>query len=461
MTNQVCVDGVFLGDAVLAVCVDGVDAEMCVDGVTVHDVGAAAPIITTSTTIGAVAVGTAITAWLPTNTGGTPAVYSIVAGAIPAGLAFNAAAGQISGTPTTAGLASWTVRATNGAGSSDYADSVTVAAALLAPNITTSATLDAANDNDGDISNGVAITAWNPISTGGAVASYAIVAGALPTGLSINAGTGTITGTPTVDGAYTWTVRATNATGTSDFADAVTVTAALAAPIITTSTTLDAANDNDGNITNGNAITAWNPTSTGGAVASYAVSAGVLPTGLALNALTGQITGTPTVAAAFAWTVRATNATGTSDFADAITVGAAGTIAFTPLLSGNLGQQGAGGSTAALIFSTGRFDKNANNPPDFVGDIINGSWHSLKPATVGAAYEVFVDVTALTADWTVTDPSGATAGFVPLSANAFVTLKAIATGVAFLSAGNMVITIREIANPANTVSKSFGAAYTP
>lgn len=62
-------------------------------------------------------------------------------------------------------------------------------------------------------SNGVAITANNPSSTGGAIASYS-VSPALPTGLSLNTTTGVITGTPS--GAFnsaTYVITATNITG--------------------------------------------------------------------------------------------------------------------------------------------------------------------------------------------------------------------------------------------------------
>lgn len=45
--------------------------------------------------------------------------------------------------------------------------------------------------------------------------TFSIVSGALPTGMSINASTGDITGTPTVEAAYSFTVRETNADGSN------------------------------------------------------------------------------------------------------------------------------------------------------------------------------------------------------------------------------------------------------
>ena len=54
------------------------------------------------------------------------------------------------------------------------------------------------------------------LSVAASVTSYSIVSGALPTGLTLGAGNGRITGTPTVGGPYTVTIRATNAAGSTD-----------------------------------------------------------------------------------------------------------------------------------------------------------------------------------------------------------------------------------------------------
>ncbi|MFI5162603.1 MAG: MBG domain-containing protein, partial [Sphingobacteriales bacterium] len=65
----------------------------------------------------------------------------------------------------------------------------------------------------------------SPTSTGGAVANYS-VSPALPAGLSINAGTGIISGTPTtVTATTTYTITGTNVTGNNTAPDVITITA--------------------------------------------------------------------------------------------------------------------------------------------------------------------------------------------------------------------------------------------
>ena len=49
--------------------------------------------------------------------------------------------------------------------------------------------------------------------TGGSISSYTVISGSLPTGLSLNTSSGLISGTPTVGGNYSFTVRATDSGG--------------------------------------------------------------------------------------------------------------------------------------------------------------------------------------------------------------------------------------------------------
>ncbi|MEY9964951.1 hypothetical protein ABIA33_002993 [Streptacidiphilus sp. MAP12-16] len=75
---------------------------------------AAAPLAFTRTQLGTGTVGTPYTAQLAGTGGITPYTWSIVQGALPAGLTLNAATGAISGTPTARGAAHFTVELSDG-----------------------------------------------------------------------------------------------------------------------------------------------------------------------------------------------------------------------------------------------------------------------------------------------------------------------------------------------------------
>jgi len=134
-------------------------------------------------------VGTAIT-------DNTPRMAVVLSPALrltgpAAGLSLNATTGVISGTPTAvAAQAVYTVTASNAGGTTTAQLTVTVQAALEAPkNLTYSAPL-------GIYKVGTAITNNSPSHQGGDVASY-LVSPALPPGLTLDATSGVISGSPT------------------------------------------------------------------------------------------------------------------------------------------------------------------------------------------------------------------------------------------------------------------------
>jgi hypothetical protein len=257
---------------------------------------AAPPTITTTSLPG----GTAGTKYGPQNlgvSGGTPPyTWSISAGSLPTGLTL-ASNGTISGTPTTAGTSSFTVKVTDAANLSGTQPLQIVIAAASVPTITATAL------SSGTV--GAAYAPQNLTVTGGtAPYTWSISAGSLPAGLTLG-GNGTVTGTPTAAGTFTFTAKVTDASSLTDTRSFQIVINAAATPPVITSTSLPA----------GTAGTAYQQslTATGGTPPfTWAVSAGLLPSGLTL-APSGVIAGTPTTSGTFSFAVKVTDSANLSD----------------------------------------------------------------------------------------------------------------------------------------------------
>ena len=169
----------------------------------------------------------------------------------------------------------------------------------------------------------------SPLSVTGTVGIpmvYAITATALPTsfgatnlppGLTVDSGTGLISGTPLLAGIYATVISASNASGTGTATVTFNIGIATGVPTITSPTTATG--------TVGGAFTyqitgSLSPTSFD-AVGLYAGNVvGALPVGLAVNTTTGAITGTPNATGNFNIIVLATNGAGTGSAVVALTV---------------------------------------------------------------------------------------------------------------------------------------------
>ena len=144
---------------------------------------------------------------------------------LPAGLSTNTTTGLISGAPTATGTFPVTLYAANAAGTSTGTLSLMVTAAPVVPPVVTSAASAAARAGTAFA---YQITATNSPTSYGATG--------LPTGLTVNAGMGLVSGTPVVAGTFPVTLSAANAggTGTANFSlvvapglPVVTLTAAI------------------------------------------------------------------------------------------------------------------------------------------------------------------------------------------------------------------------------------------
>ena len=249
-------------------------------------------IVIDPTTLPGTTAGLAYSQSISASGGVAPYAFTVTAGSLPTGLTLGSD-GTLAGTTTASGTFNFTVTASdaNGqAGSQAY--TVVVAVPTLA---VTPATLPA----------GIAGNAYSQtLSISGGIAPYTVTqTGTLPAGLVFDAGTRTFSGTPTQSGTFAISVTVTDSTGGTAATVTNNYTLTIAAPTLTlTPSTLPAG-------TAGVAYAQTFVASGGIAPYAYAVSAGALPAGISLDAVTGALSGTPTVAGSFNFSVTATDST--------------------------------------------------------------------------------------------------------------------------------------------------------
>ncbi|KAF1056971.1 MAG: hypothetical protein GAK34_00041 [Delftia tsuruhatensis] len=164
--------------------------------------------VTPATLAGTPKVGVSFSETLTASGGATPYTFAMAGGStLPTGLSLSPA-GVISGTPTAAGAFSFTVQATDSSsisGQRTYSGSVAAATVVLTP---AASTLPAARLNTA--------YAGQTFTASGGTAPYTYASsGTLPTGMTFNASTGVLGGTPTAAGSFTFTITATDSsTGT-------------------------------------------------------------------------------------------------------------------------------------------------------------------------------------------------------------------------------------------------------
>jgi hypothetical protein len=249
------------------------------------------PVLTLSpTTLPNPTVNTAYSQQL-TAGGGSGMGYSFATttGALPAGLSLSPS-GKVSGRPTTVGSFSFTVKVkdSNGAALSQNYSMTVDPAITLSPATLRNTVLNSPYSQQ--------LTASGGSGTG---FTFALTSGTLPSGLTLSS-SGLISGMATTTGSSSLTVTATDSTGASASHNySITVTTA----ITLSPTTLPIPTVNN---SYSQQLTASGGSGTG---YSFAVTTGALPAGLSL-ATSGKVSGKPTTAGNFSFTVTVTDSLG-------------------------------------------------------------------------------------------------------------------------------------------------------
>lgn len=235
-----------------------------------------------------------------TASGGTsPYTYvlSVTSGALPTGLSFNTATGQLNGTPTTTGTVIFNLTATDSSPSTmggpftSSAQSYTLKIATTTIAVTPSVL--------GNCTAGVACSTSFAASGGKAPYAFTLGSGSLPPGLALV--NGVLSGTPTQAGSFNFTITATDANqvaGNHDYSMTINAPSLAVWPA--------------GSVLNdamvGNAYSQQFTASGGNTPYSFVLSGGALPAGLTL-ATNGLLSGSPAATGNFTFTVQVTDST--------------------------------------------------------------------------------------------------------------------------------------------------------
>ncbi len=301
-------------------------------------------VITTSSRQLAIgAVGSVYPSTTLVATGGVPAsgnvpyIWTLISGSLPTGFNPLSTAGVISGTPSATGTFNFTVQAQDSEGNT------TTQALTITVNPKVQITTTSAAFTTGVVN--VPYPSVTLAATGGVppYATWSITTGALPTGLTLNAASGLISGTPTASGTFNFTVQVKDTQGYTATANlSIIVDPALGVTTTTASLPTGVVNK---------PYPSTQLTAVGGVSPyTWTITAGSLPTGFGALPMTGLISGTPTATGAFPFTIQVKDSLGNTSTASlTITINASLQIT----TSGQLAAAQAGVSYSAALAATG------------------------------------------------------------------------------------------------------------
>jgi hypothetical protein len=314
-----------------------------------------------------------------TNTGGPIASCSLDNQTLPAGLKLNSGTCQITGAPTAASSASYTITVTNPGGSSTATITIGVYTQPQISFSTTSLSLYA----------GQAMTSLSASNSGGQVTSCS-VSKTLPAGLSLDSSC-TLSGTPTTaTDSATYVITASNPLYSSTANMTIVV---YAQPTISYPST---------SILNLGQLSTISASNSGGPIASctLASSSAALPAGLSLSPSNCAITGTPTVVSTGNYTVIASNPSGQYSLPVSIT------IQGPPVVGGFSG--GGSGSSGSGSAGTVTLPAGVQTVTTTLTATAGTGASAITSCTTTAALPTGVTVTSTASSCIITIPSGTT-----------------------------------------------------
>ncbi|WP_172825510.1 putative Ig domain-containing protein [Geobacter sp. DSM 9736] len=226
--------------------------------------------------------------------GKSPYSWSITSGSLPDGLTLDGEAGVIAGTPLLTGSFTFTVLLADSNGSTvEKPLSIVV---FPYPPVVTTLSLAVATTGE---HYGQTLTA----AGGDAPYTWSVISGSLPSGMTLH-GLGTLSGTPSATGSYTFVVMVTDAQASTSTQE-LTINVYEPLRILTT-----ALSSGEVGVPYFDAVDG-----AGGKTRySWSVSSGSLPDGLFLGSAMGVISGTPIAAGTFAFTIQLTDGNGFTVF---------------------------------------------------------------------------------------------------------------------------------------------------
>jgi Putative Ig domain len=214
-----------------------------------------------------------------TAAGSTTPTWSVVSGALPAGVTLNSSSGLISGTPTATGDFTFKVQVSDGGRTDTETYTLAVVEQLKLTATKTAAEIGLAFE-------------LTPSATGGRPGYTWSLEGALPAGLVFDAATGAITGKATAAGSFPLKLKVQDSLGLSQTAD---VSVVVTPRLLITKAPLKVATV--GKLYRGRLV------ATGGVSPRrwniLGGKPGLLPPGIKLDRKTGRLTGTPTKAGVY------------------------------------------------------------------------------------------------------------------------------------------------------------------